>query len=353
MEDVLDAERELIGAAERRPEHAAGAAGTPARRRPSWRAARRTGTLRRRAACRAPPSRRISSSVCSMMPLPWLMRWIVTACSAAALDHRLHRPRTFGRRNLDPDTARRRRTACRRRQIVGVADGKLGARGTALALLILRPKINDTHWTRFIAKTAKLAKTAKTTLENISFPSRLRGLRNLRDLPSCRLRVLSREPHPQPAVDCDRRSGHRRRFLGRHERHDAGDLRRAGHPARGIDSWTRRSAAAGSGCISNHSSTSRVRVHPGQDRVDADAERRAVERQARVSPTRPDLAAAYGNIPRSSSGVDRGDVDDGPAARASPCEATRAWRRARPPSGPRRTPIPFGLGHRRRRRSRR
>src|SRR2546428_709091 len=65
----------------------------------------------------------------------------------------------------------------------------------------------------------------------------------------------------------------------------------------GCTASTRRSASAGSGCIRNHSSTRRVRVHPGSTaltRMPAGAQSRA---RLRVRPTRPALAAAYGNIP--------------------------------------------------------
>ena len=86
MQHVFDAERELIGAAQRRPDHAPGGAGAPGRRCPSSRAARRTGTPRRRCARPSATISRISSSVCSMMPLPWLMRWMVTSCAAALCD---------------------------------------------------------------------------------------------------------------------------------------------------------------------------------------------------------------------------------------------------------------------------
>ena len=79
--------------------------------------------------CRLPSATisRISSSVCSMMPLPWLMRWIGHLVGGRALDHRLHRPRALGRRNLDPILAAIVEPLLRGGQIVGIARGKADA----------------------------------------------------------------------------------------------------------------------------------------------------------------------------------------------------------------------------------
>lgn len=73
----------------------------------------------------------------------------------------------------------------------------------------------------------------------------------------------------------------------------------AGVPIR-PSGWTARtlaSAAAGSGCLSNHSWTRAVRVHPGQTALTRMPRGHWSSAKLRVRPTRPDFAAAYGNIP--------------------------------------------------------
>ena len=76
------------------------------------------------------------------------------------------------------------------------------------------------------------------------------------------LRVMC-ELNTEPAIDRQRRADDRRRFIRRDERDQVRHFRGRRDPPERMHVHTCRSAAAGSGCIRNQSSTSRVRVQPG------------------------------------------------------------------------------------------
>ena len=144
----------------------------------------------------------------------------------------------------------------------------------------------------------------------------------------------ARAPRRQPAVDHQRRAGDVAR-IGRPEERDR---RRRSPPARPSGRARRRRASAlGGAAVGGQVDALLDQAgarEPGADAVDAHAVRAVVEREA---PGQADEARLRGGVREEALArddrVDRGDVDDRPAARRRPCAAGRASRTAMPPSG--------------------
>jgi hypothetical protein len=126
VQHVLDSERELIGAAERRSEHSACAAGRlhadiPARARPHEQAYLD--------AMPAPQRHHFSNLIVGLQHDAAALTDSVDGeiVRRGALQNGFHRPRPFRRRNLDSIMAAVAKSLCRGGQIVGIAYWQLEA----------------------------------------------------------------------------------------------------------------------------------------------------------------------------------------------------------------------------------